>query len=129
MGFFPVKSDTGAKLPWEYLAAAAGTYKAGQLLNITGGELTAITAASSETPPYLCMADVTVTEAGTPIPVTRVSKDYIYETTLAADNASAVPGAKLGVDAEGMAADGTGTFELVSVDGTSKDDVVRGRWA
>lgn len=28
--FVPVKSNTGAMLPWEYLGAAADTYQAGQ---------------------------------------------------------------------------------------------------
>ena len=32
--FLPVKSNTGALLPWEYLGAAAGTYQAGQMLTV-----------------------------------------------------------------------------------------------
>ena len=57
--FVPVKSNTGAMLPWEYLGAAADTYQAGQMLTVTGGKLAKLSAASTTTPPYLCMADVT----------------------------------------------------------------------
>ena len=127
--FNPVKSDNGAVLPWEYMPAAAGTYKAGQLLNVSGGKVAALSAASTTTPPYLCMADKTVA-AGDPLPVTRISKDWIYETQLSAAAASAVPGTKLEVSTGGLEADATtaGTFELVSLEGTAKGDFVRGRF-
>lgn len=127
--FLPMKSDTGNLLPWEYMLAAAGTYQAGQLLGVTGGKVTALTAATTTTPPYLCMADKTVA-AGEALPVTRVSRDYIYETQLSAKAASAVPGTKLEVSAGGLKADATaaGTFELVSLEGVEAGDFVRGRW-
>lgn len=128
--FLPMKSDTGAVLPWEYMPAAAGTYKAGQLLNVSGGQVVAVSAASTTTPPYLCMADKEITE-GELLPVTRVSKDFIYETQLSAEAASATIGTKLQVTAGGLLADAaaTGTFELVSLEGTAQGDFVRGRWA
>ena len=128
--FVPVKSDTGVVLPWEYLPAAAGTYKAGQLLKVSDGKVTAIDAALSTTPPYLSMADK-VCQEGDLLPVTRVSKDHIYETTLAAAAADAAMGTKLQVAAGGLTASGaaSGTFEVVTIDGTEAGDVVRGRWA
>ena len=49
--FLPVKSNTGALLPWEYLGAAAGTYQAGQMLTVTEGKLAALSQASTTTPP------------------------------------------------------------------------------
>lgn len=127
--FVPVKSDHGSLLPWEYLPAAAGTYKAGQLLKVSNGQVAALGAATATTPPYLSMADK-VCEAGELLPVTRVSKDHIYETTLAAAAASAVPGTKLQVAADGLTASGAaaGTFEVVTIDGTAAGDTVRGRW-
>lgn len=131
MSFLPVKSDTGAATPWEYLAAAAGTYTVGQLLNVTGGKLAAITAASTTTPPYVCMADTTVAD-GELIPVVRVSEGNIFETTLSAAAADAAVGDKLQVSKGGLEADAAaaGTFELVELpDGTTaKGDTVRGRW-
>ena len=51
--FVPVKSNTGAMLPWEYLGAAADTYQAGQMLTVTGGKLTKLSAASTTTPPSI----------------------------------------------------------------------------
>lgn len=131
MSFLPVKSNTGAATPWEYLAAAAGTYQVGQLLSITGGKLTAITAASTTTPAYVCMADATVAD-GELLPVVRVNEDAIYETTLSAAAASAKVGTKLEVSAGGLEADAaaTGTFEVVAImEGTAKGDTVRGRFA
>lgn len=128
MGFLPVKSDNGAVLPFEYLPAAADSYSVGQLLNVTGGKLAAIAVDQAATPPYLCMAQKKV-ETDELLPVTRVSAEYIYETTLAAAAAAAAVGGKLQVASGGLAAKtGAGTFEIVSLDGTAAGDVVRGRW-
>ena len=93
--FVPVKSNTGAMLPWEYLGAAADTYQAGQMLTVTGGKLAKLGAASTTTPPYLCMADVTEVQVG---------EDGL------------------------TVAQGSGTFELVDVEGTQAGDTVRGRF-
>lgn len=103
--FLPVKSDNGAVLPWEYMPAEKGTYQAGQLLaaDATTGHLEAIAADLTTTPPYLCMADITVETAGTPIPVTRVSRACIYETTLSGAATGAVVGTKLQVESGGPA--------------------------
>ena len=107
---------------------------AGQLLAVdaTTGYLEPIAADLVTTPPYLCMADIKVETAGTPIPVTRVSKDHIYETTLAEATSTAVVGMKLQVESGGLTvskpASGSGTFEVVSLDGTAAGDAVRGRW-
>lgn len=127
--FLPHTSDHGAVLPWEYMPAAAGTYQAGQLLTVSGGQLTAISAASATTPGYLCMADITV-EAGDNVPVTRIQDDQIYETTLSAAATAAVIGTKLRISAGGLQADAgaTGTFEITYIDGTAAGDMVRGRF-
>jgi hypothetical protein len=128
MAFTLHQSDNGAVLPWETMAAAAGTYKAGQLLTVTGGRLAAVTAARNTTAPYLCMGDIEA-EAGDEIPVTRISESFIYETTLSADTATAAVGGRLNIAAGGLqAGTGTGTFEIVALDGTKAGDTVRGRW-
>lgn len=128
--FTPHTRDTAGALPWEYFPAAAGSYKAGQLLKIDGGQLTAVSAASTTTPPYLCMADATV-EAGGMIPVVRVKHDTVFETTLSAAAESAATGAKLQVAAGGLQVNAAaeGSFELVYVDGTEAGSTVRGRFA
>lgn len=126
--FVPVKRDTGAMLPWEYLGAAAGTYRAGQMLTVTDGKLAALSAPSTTTPPYLCMADVTAAD-GQVIPVTRVEGDCIYETQLKAEYAAAQVGGKMQVEADGLtASEGAGNFELVEIFGTALGDTVRGRF-
>jgi len=128
MSFVPVKSDHGAVLPFEYLPAAAGDYKVGQLVGVTGGKVKALDTASTTMPPYLCMSEASK-EDGELLPVTRVSHDYIYETTLASAMAAAVIGAKLSVAAGGLAPDATaGTFEVVAADGTAAGDAIRGRF-
>lgn len=127
--FMPHMSDTGALQPWEYLPAAAGTYKVGQLLNVTGGKLTALTDASTTTPPYLCMSEITV-EDGALVPVTRVSKNYIYETQLGAAAESAKIGTKLQVSAGGLMADAgaAGSFEVTFLEATVAGAQVLGRF-
>lgn len=123
------KTDTGAAAPWEYLPAAAGTYEVGQLLNVTGGKLAAVEAASKTTPPYLCMSNRTV-EDGENLPVVRVSDDAVYMTTLSAEAAAAATGTKLQVSAGGKEADGAaeGSFEVVALEGTQAGATVYGRF-
>lgn len=132
--FLPVKSDTGAVLPWEYLEAGAETYQAGQLLAISDGKLAKVTTLT-EVPAYLCMANKTVAaeDEGTTnalLPVTRIQEGAIYETTLSAAAEGAKPGVKAQIAEGGLETDGTegGAFELVQVFGTAKGDTVRGRW-
>ncbi len=127
--FSPHKTDTGAVLPWEYMPAAAGTYQAGQLLNAKNGSLTPVSAASTTTPGYLCMANITVT-AGQLVPVTRIQHTAIYETQLSAEAASAAEGAKLQVSAGGLQVDAaaTGSFEVTYIENTAAGSMVRGRF-
>lgn len=126
--FYP-KNMRGNLTPWENLPAAAGTYNAGQMLNISGGKLAAISAACKTKPQYLCMADVTVADGDT-LPVARVESDTIFVTTLSTAAASAAPGSLLEVTAGGKQVDAAaaGTFELVFVGGTAAGDEVHGRF-
>lgn len=127
--FSPHKNGTGAVLPWEYIPAAAGTYEAGQLLTVTGGKLAAIDAAITTAPPYLCMGSITV-EDGEDIPVTRITDDMIYMSTLSAAAEAAVVGTKLRISAGGKEVDAgaAGSFEVVALDGNQAGDIVYGRF-
>jgi len=129
MSFVPVKSGHGAVPPWEYLPAKADSYACGQLLGVNGGLLEALSGAVSTVPPYLCMSDQTVAADGDVLPVTQVSREIVYETTLNAAG-SIQMGSRLEVSAGGLqaAANAAGAFEAVSLEGTAKDDVVRGRF-
>ena len=129
--FNPHTNDTGAVLPWEYMKAKAGTYKAGQLLNASGGKLNPIGAATGAAKPgYLCMANVTVPEGGSVIPVTRIQSTTIYETQLSAKAENAAEGSKLQVSAGGLQVDATaaGCFEVNYIESTEAGAVVRGRF-
>lgn len=127
--FSPHKTDTGAVPPWEYMPAAAGTYQAGQLLNAVSGSLTPVSAASTTTPGYLCMANITVT-AGQLVPVTRIQHTAIYETQLSAEAADAAEGTKLQVSAGGLQVDAAaaGSFEVTYIEDTAAGSMVRGRF-
>ena len=127
--FLPYSHDNGALKPWEYIAAAAGTYQVGQLLDVTNGQLSAISAAKKTTPAYVCMANKTVA-AGEELPVQRVSKDVIYETRLSAEAAAAKVGTMLEISTGGLLADAAaaGTFEVVYLEGTAAGSFVRGRF-
>ena len=118
MGFLPHKSDNGAVLPWEYMAAKAGTYTVGQMLNVDiNGNLAAITANLTTTPKYLCMAQGTFAE-GDILPVTRVSEDWIYETVMNTGFVNTpIVGSKASVLAGGLAVnnDVAGTFEFTAI--------------
>ena len=134
--FIPIKSNDGAMTPFEYLPAAAGTYQAGQLLNVSGGKLAAIAADQATTPPYVCMQSGTAA-ADELIAVTRVSGKYLFETELAAEASDAAVGVKLQVANGGLKAKYVtntqnaavpGTFEVVSLEGTAAGSVLRGRF-
>ena len=128
MSFLPHQSDNGLQ-PWEYYPAAGGSYTVGQMLTMNGGQLAPQTTASTVTPPYLCMASVTVTD-GQLVPVIRVTRDVIFETQLSAAAEEAAIGTKLQVSAGGLQADAAaaGTFEVVFIDGTAAGNTVRGRF-
>jgi len=127
MSFVPVKSEHGAAPPWEYLPAKAGTYACGQMLEVREGLLNALAGAASGTPPYLCMADMAFTVDEELLPVIRVSQAAVYETSLSEDGSVKI-GSKLGVAPGGLNAGGSGNFEIVSLEGNLKGDLVRGRF-
>ena len=126
--FIPKKIG-GALQGWEYYPAAAGSYKAGQLVNIEAGVVTPVAAASKTTPGYVCMADITV-EAGGVLPVQRIVKDAEYVTELSAEAADAKAGSKLEVSAGGLAVDAAaaGTFEVTYIAATAAGSEVHGRF-
>lgn len=123
-GFFPDQSDHGAVTPFEYLPCGAITPKAGLALVLTNGLLALATGTTA--PTYICMkdADAAVT-AGTIIPVVRVDKDRIYETTNSAAFSSAKIGTKVTLHTDGLQVTATttnGVAEIVDFDDKAKSD-------
>ena len=126
--FIPHKYENGIQ-PWEYLQAAAGSYKCGQAVSVTGGKVTPIAAALKTTPPYICMADVTVDD-GHAVPVIRTNHEIVFETTLSAEAAAAAVGSMLEVSAGGLQVDAAaaGTFEVTDIEATAAGGTVYGRF-
>lgn len=72
--FFPIRSDTGAVLPFEQLPAVAGTYESGMMLTIANtGKL----ALCNGVPQFLCVSNATVKD-GELITVAPVRTDEVY---------------------------------------------------
>ena len=89
MAFKPYSTADGAVIPWEYLPVAAITPKVGMALYESSGNLT--TAAGANVATYISMVEMTsAATAGEKIPVIRVQKDHVYESTLAAGSTLAV---------------------------------------
>ena len=126
-GFFPDQSDHGAVTPFEYLPCGAITPKAGLALVLTNGLLALATGTTA--PTYICMKDADA--AVTIIPVVRVDKDRIYETTNSAAFSSAKIGTKVTLHTDGLQVTGTtasGVAEVVYMDGTAAGDMCRVRF-
>lgn len=74
--FFPIRSTTGAVMPFEQHPAAAGTYESGMLLSFSGGKLVAADD-PSEMPLYMSVSNETVADGGF-ITVASASRDVTY---------------------------------------------------
>lgn len=129
MAFKLYTTDDGRVPPVEYIPAEAGTYKI--------GECVAIDTASSHqldtslTPTHICVADMTVTVPGTPLPVIRIQEDMVFESSKDSSNVMYI-GTKYDVAAGGLLVDDDGSvnqnFECTYVGGTAAGSVVRGRF-
>lgn len=87
--------------PWEWKPAASGLeLKVGTALAFSGGNL--VVATGTTKPEFICMEDVTTTEAGQIIHVERIRPETEYETTLSeAPSGNLVLGSKYTLDANG----------------------------
>ncbi len=114
MAFAIHTTDDGRVPGLEYLPAGGLTPKAGMLLKMTSGALTA--AGGADKPLYFSMAQrEKACEAGELIPVIRVQEDMIFETQTP-DGFTAKPGEKvqLSADGTGLVKTAGGTAEVVS---------------
>ena len=91
--FYPLKSDTGAVLPFEQQPAAAGTYAPGTTLVFSEGKLI-VAHNPSAAPHYVSVGHETVADGGM-ITVVRCAKDVVWRC----DDVVGTPklGDKLGV--------------------------------
>ncbi len=128
---FKIHSMDGGRVPGiEYLPAGAITPKLGMALVQTNGQLALATGANAPTYISMCEKDRACT-AGEIIPVIRVGKDMILETTFAAAATSVKLGSKVTLHTDGLQVTATttsGVAEIVYMDGTASGSMCRVRF-
>ncbi len=128
---FKIHSMDGGRVPGiEYLPAGAITPKVGMALVQTNGQLALATGANAPTYISMCEKDRACT-AGEIIPVIRVGKDMILETTFAAAATSVKLGSKVTLHTDGLQVTATttsGVAEIVYMDGTASGSMCRVRF-
>ena len=128
---FKIHSTDNGHVPCiEYLPAGAMTPKVGMALIQTSGNLAVATGANAPTYISMCERESACT-AGELIPVMRVDKGTIYETSFAAAATSIKLGAKVTLHTDGMqvtATTASGVAEVVYMDGTASGSMCRVRF-
>lgn len=128
---FKIHSTDNGHVPCiEYLPAGAITPKVGMALIQSGGNLAVATGANAPTYISMCERESACT-AGDLIPVIRVDKGTIYETSFAAAATSIKLGAKVTLHTDGMqvtATTASGVAEVVYMDGTASGSMCRVRF-
>lgn len=128
---FKIYSTDDNRVPGiEYLPAGAITPKVGMALTQTDGKLAV--ASGTTAPTYISMCEKeNACKAGDIIPVIRVGKDMILETTVAADATGIKLGDKVTLHTDGLrvtATTASGVAEIVYMDGTASGSMCRVRF-
>ena len=115
------------------LPAAAASYTVGQALIFSSGKLTTVSTGVGqdidEGIHYICMEEVTISVAGTTIPVIKADDNIIWETVNGAADTALSVGAKyiLGTDANSVIDTSTnGCFLITYTAGTAEDAIAQG---
>lgn len=129
---FKIYSTDDNRVPGiEYLPASATiTPKVGMALTQATGQLALATGTTAPTYISMCEKDSKCT-AGDIIPVIRVGKDMILETTFAADATNIKLGNKVTLHTDGLRVTATtadGVAEVVYMDGTDSGSMCRVRF-
>lgn len=128
---FKIYSTDDNRVPGiEYLPASAIAPKVGMALTQTAGQLALATDATAPTYISMCEKDSKCT-AGDIIPVIRVGKDMILETTFEAAATSIKLGDKVTLHTDGLQVTATtdnGVAEVVYMDGTASGSMCRVRF-
>lgn len=123
-GFYIHSTDDGRVPPWEYVptTAISGGVTVGLALvfGTSGNAGKLVKCGQTTKPEFICMYDSkgVAPTAGDRIPVIRVAKDIVFETTCSADNSSVAIGTlvTLSADADQVTATPTnGVAEVVEV--------------
>lgn len=130
MAFKIHTTDDGRVPGIEYLPAGAITPKVGMALTVSSGKLAV--ASGTTAPSYISMCERdTACTAGEKIPVIRVGKDMILETTLSADASAVSIGDKVTLHTDGLQVTATktnGVAELVYMDAPDAGAMCRVRF-
>lgn len=128
---FKIYSTDDNRVPGiEYLPASAITPKVGMALAQSGGQLALASGTTAPTYLSVCEKDSACT-AGDIIPVIRVNRDMIFETTFAAAATSIKLGDKVTLHTDGEQVTATttnGVAEVVYMDGTASGSMCRVRF-
>lgn len=128
---FKIYSTDDNRVPGiEYLPASAITPKVGMALTQSGGQLALASGTTAPTYLSMCEKDSACT-AGDIIPVIRVNRDMIFETTFAAAATSIKLGDKVTLHTDGEQVTATttnGVAEVVYMDGTASGSMCRVRF-
>lgn len=130
MAFYIHSTDDGRVAGVEYMPCGAIAPKVGMALTLNNGNLAVASGATAPTYISVCEREAAVT-AGELIPVVRVQKDMIFETTFAAAASSIKIGNKVTVNTDGLQVTATttdGVAEVVAMDGTAAGAKVRVRF-
>ena len=116
---FKIYSTDDNRVPGiEYLPASTITPKVGMALTMSSGKLAV--ASGSSTPLYISVIEKSrACKSGEIIPVIRVGKDIIFETSFSVDPSSLNVGDKVTIDSSGMNVTATktsGVAEIVYMD-------------
>lgn len=116
---FKIYSTDDNRIPGiEYLPASTITPKVGMALTMSNGKLTV--ASGTTTPLYISVIEKSsACKNGEIIPVIRVGKDIIFETSFSVDPSSLNIGDKVTIDSSGMTVTATktsGVAEIVYMD-------------
>ena len=126
---YPNKPGLTAQERHTGITANKAAYKVGTLLKLVSGTLAVC--AATDVPEFICVGDRSAESAASfEVPVIRIDKNAVYETTLSVASSSIAEGAKY-TTANGTQITATttnGVAEVVSFDGKAAGDTVRVRF-
>ena len=125
--FFPIRSDTGAVLPFEQHPATAGSYSSGMMLVIEDDGL--LNRCNGGVPQFMSVSNATVNSAGELLTVVPVGTGTVYRcdsVDLDADQETFV-GARASID-DGIVLRGDGQSGDFLITAILEDGSVEGRF-
>jgi hypothetical protein len=133
MGFLIHSIKDGHIPPWEWKPAKAGTYKIGDAMVISAGQLVPVSAGVGQDTAggthYICMSEAIVAADGNLLPVIVATPDITFRAPLAVDSAAIAIGAKYTLHTDGRGITATtaaGAFTVERFDGKLTGNFVYG---